>query len=193
MLFVDVSGFGRMVRSLDPYGVYTAVGPVMDDLVRLVHRYGGDVQQVLGDGFMAVFGLGAVRTDEAERAVRAGLAAVAAGAPGGTGALSLAVHAGLEYGEVLVAPGWGPASFSVWGRAVVYAKRLCDLAGPGELRVGPAARFRAGTTVNLPELVPSRRRRPPDMPRHGETSNRPAPRSARALPAACACGRKRAG
>jgi class 3 adenylate cyclase len=40
---------------------------------------------------------------------------------------------------VLVTPSWHPATFGVWGRPVNLAKRLCEVAGPGEVRIGPAA------------------------------------------------------
>jgi class 3 adenylate cyclase len=133
VLFADLTGFTRLVESSDPEQVYATVRPLLDELVLLVHLHGGEVQQVLGDGFMCVFGLRETRGDEAGRAVACGLAMIEAG----RGALP--VHVGLEYGEVLVTPTWEPAGFGVWGRAVNHAQRLCDLAGPGELNIGPAA------------------------------------------------------
>ena len=120
--------------------MYERVRPLMDELVLLVHLYGGEVQQVLGDGFMSVFGLRATIGDEAQRAVCAGLAMV--GAHGARQA-GLPVHVGIEHGEVLVTPDWEGTGFGVWGRPVNLAKRLCDIAGPGEIQVGPAAFARA--------------------------------------------------
>jgi class 3 adenylate cyclase len=90
---------------------------------------------------MCVFGLGDATGDEAERAVRAGLAMVAAG---GTEFVRPSVHAGVEYGPVFITPTWPPAGYGVWGRPVNLAQRLCALAGPGELQVGPEAYARAG-------------------------------------------------
>jgi class 3 adenylate cyclase len=141
VLFADISGFTRLVEMVDPEIVYEIVRPLMDELVLLVRLHDGEIQQVLGDGFMAVFGLRSTGGDEAERAVRAGLALVGAG---GTDLTRPAVHVGVEYGEVLLTPSWEPASFGVWGRAVNVAKRLCDVAGPGEIQVGPEAFGRAG-------------------------------------------------
>jgi class 3 adenylate cyclase len=153
VLFADISGFTRLVESTDPEAVYSTVRPLMDDLVCHVHRYGGRVQQVLGDGFMAVFGLTGSRGDEAERAVCAGLAAVATG----SGA-DPPVHAGVEYGEVLVTSPWETAGFGVWGRPVTRAKRLCDLAGPGQLQVGPGAYALAGRRLDAATPVLARLR-----------------------------------
>jgi class 3 adenylate cyclase len=141
VLFADLSGFTRLVETAEPEIVYERVRPLMDELVLLVHLYGGEVQQVLGDGFMSVFGLRSTIGDEAQRAVRAGLAMV--GARGAARQAGLPVHVGIEHGEVLVTPDWEGAGFGVWGRPVNLAKRLCDIAGPGELQVGPAAFARA--------------------------------------------------
>lgn len=138
VLFADLSGFSGLVESVDPEMVYATVRPIMDESVTLVDAHGGDIQQVLGDGFMAVFGLrtesGGLADNDALRAVRVGMALVAATAnkPG-----RLPVHVGIECGEVLVSPSWQPAGFAVWGRAVTVASRLCDLAGPGNIHIGP--------------------------------------------------------
>jgi class 3 adenylate cyclase len=74
----DLSGFTRLVESVDPEVVYEVVRPMMDEFVALVHAHGGEIQQVLGDGFMSVFGLREPRGDDAARAVRAGLTLVEA-------------------------------------------------------------------------------------------------------------------
>jgi len=143
VLFADLTGFTRLVETVEPEIVYQVVRPLLDDLVAIAHRHGGEIQQVLGDGFMCVFGLGDATGDEAERAVRAGLAMVAAG---GTQVVRPSVHAGVEFGEVFVTPTWPPAGYGVWGRPVNLAQRLCSLAGPGELQIGPAAYARAGSS-----------------------------------------------
>jgi class 3 adenylate cyclase len=144
VLFADLTGFTELVETVEPEIVYQVVRPLMDDLVAIARRHGGEIQQVLGDGFMCVFGLGEATGDEADRAVRAGLALVAAG---GTEFVRPSVHAGVEYGEVFVTPSWPPAGYGVWGRPVNLAQRLCATAGPGELQIGPAAFARAGSGV----------------------------------------------
>ena len=136
VLFADLTGFTQLVETVEPEIVYQVVRPLMDDLVAIAVRHGGEIQQVLGDGFMCVFGLRDTTGDEAERAVTAGLALVAAG---GTKVVRPSVHAGVEWGEVFVTPSWPPAGYGVWGRAVNHAQRLCSLAGPGELQIGPGA------------------------------------------------------
>ena len=144
VLFADLTGFTQLVETVEPEIVYQVVRPLMDDLVAIARRHGGEIQQVLGDGFMCVFGLHETTGDEANRAVRAGSALVAAG---GTEFVRPSVHAGLEWGEVFVTPSWPPAGYGVWGRAVNLAKRLCDVAGPGELQIGPGAFAQTGNRV----------------------------------------------
>jgi class 3 adenylate cyclase len=143
VLFADLSGFTALVESTSPEDVYALVRPLMDELVLLVSAHGGDIQQVLGDGFMSVFGLRPGGGNEAGRAVEAAIALV--GAAGCWGRLP--VHVGIECGEVLVSPSWEPARFAVWGRAVTVAKRLCDVAGPSTIHIGPQAYARGGGAV----------------------------------------------
>lgn len=135
ILFVDISGFTRLVDTAPPETVYEVVRPLLDELVVLVRLHDGEVQQVLGDGFMCAFGLQGQDGREAERAVDAALALAATGASG----RHPPVHVGVEYGEVLVTPSWEPAGYGVWGRPVNLARRLCELAGPGGVWIGPDA------------------------------------------------------
>lgn len=151
VLFADISGFTHLVETVDPETVYDVVRPLMDALIAVVHEYEGEIQQVLGDGFMAVFGLRRPRADDVTRAVQAGLVAVSTGGPGTP---HPPVHVGIEYGEVLVTPAWGPAGYGVWGRAVNIAKRLCDTAGAGEICLGPAAYRHA--SAGLADATPVR-------------------------------------
>jgi class 3 adenylate cyclase len=143
VLFADLSGFTALVESTTPEDVYALVRPLMDELVLLVRDHCGDIQQVLGDGFMSVFGLGPGSGNEAGCAVEAAVALVGAAAGWGR----LPVHVGIECGEVLVSPSWEPARFAVWGRTVTVAKRLCDLAGPSTIHIGPHAYANGGGAV----------------------------------------------
>ena len=152
VLFADISGFTAWVEAVDPELVYRVVRPLMVELVLRVHRHGGEIQQVLGDGFMAVFGLETQHGDETEQAIQAGLALVSTA----DGTVYPPVHVGIEYGEVLVTPSWEPAGFAVWGRPVTLASRLCGLAGPGTLQLGPAAFARAGRGVPAAAPVAAR-------------------------------------
>ena len=82
-----------------------------------LHRHRGHEVKTIGDGFLATF-------DATTRAVRAATEIVTQ-AKG----MGLEVRAGVHTGEVEVRPD------DVVGLAVSIAKRICDLAGPGEVFV----------------------------------------------------------
>src|SRR4051794_41716283 len=82
VLFADICGFTRLVESTEPEAVYRIMRPLLDDLVGCVHAYGGDVQQVLGDGFMAGFRPRGRPRGEGERGPPAGPAGLGARGPG---------------------------------------------------------------------------------------------------------------
>jgi class 3 adenylate cyclase/tetratricopeptide (TPR) repeat protein len=161
LLFADLTGYTALAGTLDPEEVYGFIGPAMNDLIRLVASYGGTVAHVMGDGFMAVFGVPAVHEDDAERAVRAGLATVEHIRQlnrGRQGVKLPEVHAGVNTGEVMVAAAAEePSGFAVVGDTVNVASRIAGLAGGGQvfvsertkrltehaLRYGPVRRLRA--------------------------------------------------
>jgi class 3 adenylate cyclase/DNA-binding CsgD family transcriptional regulator len=136
VLVADLSGFTGLVESVDPEIVPELIDVLMNKLVATVHAHAGEIQHIADDSFTAVFGLRSPQGDEAVRAVRVGVALVSA-ATEQRG--RLAVRVGIECGEVVVSPSWEPAGFAVWGHAVSVAKRLCDMAGPGSIHIGPRA------------------------------------------------------
>ncbi len=146
MLFVDLTGYTALSASLDPEEVYRFLRPGILALQRIVEGFGGTVPQVMGDGFMAVFGVPAAHEDDAERAVRAALAVrshVAELNAGREGIRFPDVHAGVNSGEVMVAPSEESSGFAVIGDTVNTASRLADLAHAGRILVDE--RTRAGT------------------------------------------------
>jgi DNA-binding CsgD family transcriptional regulator len=80
------------------------------------------------------------------RAVRAAVALVSAASEERR---RLPVHVGIECGDVVVSRSWEPAGFAVWGHAVRDAKRLCDIASPGSIHIGPRAFELAGQDLGL--------------------------------------------
>lgn len=113
VLFADLTGYTALAASLDPEDVYGSLRPGMLELQRVVEGFGGTVPQVLGDGFMAVFGVPAAHEDDAERAVRAAL-----GVRDRTGELR-AGGGGVPFPEVHAAGGAalrGGRAEEAWGR-----------------------------------------------------------------------------
>ena len=77
VLFADIVGFTPLGERLDPEDVATVQDAYFSTVRETIQRYGGVVEKFIGDAAMAVFGAPRARDDDAERAVRAGLALIA--------------------------------------------------------------------------------------------------------------------
>ncbi|HSX80666.1 MAG TPA: adenylate/guanylate cyclase domain-containing protein, partial [Candidatus Saccharimonadia bacterium] len=107
VLFADLKGSTALIEGLDPEEARRLLDPALHIMMDAVHRYEGTVNQVLGDGIMALFGAPVAHEDHAVRACYAALAMQAAmrryaeevhRAHG----LEMLARAGLHSGEVVV-------------------------------------------------------------------------------------------
>jgi class 3 adenylate cyclase/tetratricopeptide (TPR) repeat protein len=135
-LFADLSGYTALCQRLDPEDVELTVAPLMRALRTTVETEAGVIANVAGDGFFAIFGVPTALADAASRAARAAhmvrdLVASRNAQPGLPAVPD--VHVGIASGELLVTPSDDAPGWSVIGRAVNLASRLCDAAGPGEV------------------------------------------------------------
>ena len=78
VLFADIKDSLVLIRSLDPEVAQQLLDPALHLMMEAVHRYDGTVNQVLGDGIMALFGAPIAHEDHAARACYAALAMQAA-------------------------------------------------------------------------------------------------------------------
>ena len=103
VLFADLVGFTALSERLDAEDVALVQDAYFDIVRETIGRHGGQLEKFIGDAAMAVFGVPRSRDDDAERAVRSGLALVAAverlGATIGTEAGALALRVGVNSGE----------------------------------------------------------------------------------------------
>ena len=74
VLFADIRGSTTLVEGLDPEEAQKIIDPVLQIMMDAVHRYEGTVNQVAGDGIMALFGAPLAHEDHALRACYAALA-----------------------------------------------------------------------------------------------------------------------
>src|SRR5262249_35835583 len=74
VLFADIRGSTRLLEGIDPEEAQKLIDPVLRVMMESVHRYEGTVNQVLGDGIMALFGAPLAHEDHAVRACYAALA-----------------------------------------------------------------------------------------------------------------------
>jgi class 3 adenylate cyclase/tetratricopeptide (TPR) repeat protein len=116
VLFADTKGSMELIQGLDPEDARRLLDPAIHQMMDAVHRYEGTVNQVLGDGIMALFGAPLAHEDHALRACYAALAMQAAmrdytEAMRRTQGLEVRIRVGLNSGEVaarmeqLAAPG----------------------------------------------------------------------------------------
>src|SRR5262244_1117297 len=73
VLFADIKGSTRLLEGIDPEQAQKLIDPVLHVMMAAVHRYEGTVNQVLGDGIMALFGAPLAHEDHALRACYAAL------------------------------------------------------------------------------------------------------------------------
>ncbi|MGW8325101.1 MAG: adenylate/guanylate cyclase domain-containing protein, partial [Desulfobacterales bacterium] len=73
VLFADMKGSTELVADRDPEDARKILDPVLEHMMEAVHRYEGTVNQVMGDGIMALFGAPLAHEDHAVRACYAAL------------------------------------------------------------------------------------------------------------------------
>ncbi|WP_410962609.1 adenylate/guanylate cyclase domain-containing protein, partial [Salmonella sp. SAL4358] len=73
-----LKGSTELIRDLDPEAAQTLLDPALQCMMDAVHRFEGTVNQVLGDGIMALFGAPVAHEDHAVRACYAAMAMQAA-------------------------------------------------------------------------------------------------------------------
>ena len=68
VLFADLKGSMELLADRDPEEARKLLDPVLERMMEAVHHYEGTVNQVLGDGIMALFGAPLAHEDHAVRA-----------------------------------------------------------------------------------------------------------------------------
>jgi class 3 adenylate cyclase len=160
VLFADPKGSMELLADRDPEEARKILDPVLEHMIEAVHRYEGTVNQVVGDGIMALFGAPVAHEDHAVRACYAALRmqeAVAQHAEGlfRSQGMSIQIRVGLNSGEVVVRaigsdlhmdytavgrrPTWPPA-WSRWRRQERRQERSCSPPPPCS---SPRATFRS--------------------------------------------------
>jgi class 3 adenylate cyclase len=151
VLFADLKGSMELLADRDPEEARTLLDPVLERMMEAVHRYEGTVNQVMGDGIMALFGAPLAHEDHAVRACYAALDMQSAlrrhteslrTAQG----VSVQIRVGLHSGEVVVRAVGSDLrmDYSAVGQTTHLAARMEQLATPGTTLV-------TGATVGLAE------------------------------------------
>src|SRR5207247_836946 len=140
VLFADLKGSMELLADRDPEEARQILDPVLERMMAAVHRYEGTVNQVLGDGIMALFGAPIAHEDHAVRACYAALAmqdAIRRYSDEVRRTHGLAVHfrVGLNSGEVVVRAISNDMhmDYSAIGQTTHLAARMEQLATPGSI------------------------------------------------------------
>ena len=140
VLFADIRGSTKLVEGVDPEDAQKIIDPVLNIMKEVVHRYEGTVNQVLGDGIMALFGAPVAREDHAVRACYAALAMQEEmrrhrESLGQSEELGLQIGIGLNSGEVVVRSIDKDLNidYSAPGFTTHLAARMQELAGRGSI------------------------------------------------------------
>jgi class 3 adenylate cyclase len=138
VLFVDLVGFTARSDRADPEDVRDALSIYHAEARQRIEQHGGTLEKFAGDAVMAVFGVPLAHGDDAERAVRAGLAVLASLEElNNAHDLDLAARAAVNTGDaVVVVEGDDSGEALAIGDVVNTASRLQSAAPEGRLIVG---------------------------------------------------------
>jgi predicted ATPase/class 3 adenylate cyclase len=144
VLFADLKGSMELLADRDPEEARKLLDPVLDRMMEAVHRYEGTVNQVMGDGIMALFGAPLAHEDHAVRACYAALRmqeAVKRYAEGvhRSAGVPLHIRVGVNSGEVVVRSIGSDLhmDYTAVGQTTHLAARLEQMAMPGSILVSP--------------------------------------------------------
>src|SRR5215468_2207631 len=145
VLFADLKGSMELLAERDPEEARQLLDPVLQRMMEAVHRYEGTVNQVMGDGIMALFGALLAHEDHAVRACYAALAMQDAlrrysEEVRRTHGVEVQIRVGLNSGEVVVRAIGNDLhmDYSAIGETTHLAARMEQLAPPGTVRLTAA-------------------------------------------------------
>ncbi len=145
VLFADISGSLSLIVDRDPETADAILSEIIAQLVDAVHRYGGTVNKIRGDGIMALFGAPVAQEDHAARACYAAMAmreinhdrlrVISEGFD-----IPVKIRIGINSGEAVVRRMADDISvgYDAVGEIVHLASRMEQTAEPGTIRLTDA-------------------------------------------------------
>jgi len=160
VLFADLVGFTTLSETRDPEQVKNLVDNCFERLVADIAAYGGQVDKIVGDAILALFGAPTAHEDDAERAVRAAMAMQRTldEYTSATGTAMLRMRIGINTGEVLVGALRAGGDYTAMGDVVNTAQRLQTAAQPGQIVVGRSTQEATRHVVRFTDLGPVKAR-----------------------------------
>ncbi|OGG50146.1 MAG: hypothetical protein A3F84_13670 [Candidatus Handelsmanbacteria bacterium RIFCSPLOWO2_12_FULL_64_10] len=142
VLFADMKGSMELLADRDPEEARRLLDPVLERMMEAVHRFEGTVNQVMGDGIMALFGAPLAHEDHAVRACYAALRMQEAigrytEEVRRTHGVEVQIRVGLNSGEVVVRSVGSDLrmDYTAVGQTTHLAALMEQLAPPGSIRL----------------------------------------------------------
>ena len=155
VLFADLVGFTSLSETADPEHIKNLVDGCFERLATEITTFGGQVDKVIGDALVALFGAPVAHEDDAERAVRAALRMqVRLAEMREEDGIDVHLRIGVNTGEVLVGALRAGGDYTAMGDVVNTASRLQAEAGPDQVVVGPTTHAAALRGVRYEPLGP---------------------------------------
>jgi class 3 adenylate cyclase/tetratricopeptide (TPR) repeat protein len=154
VMFCDLVGSTALAGRLDPEDLREVIGAYHATVAEKAERFGGFVAKYMGDGVLLYFGYPHAQEDDAERAVRAGLA-LAECVPALDTAARLQTRIGIATGLVIVGDLLGEGAAQergVVGETPNLAARLQGMAEPNTLLIGETTRRLVGDLFECRDL-----------------------------------------
>ena len=144
VLFADLKGSMELLADRDPEEARKILDPVLERMMEAVHRYEGTVNQVMGDGIMALFGAPIAVEDHGVRACYAALRMQESirqysDAVSRVEGVPIRIRVGLNSGEVVVRAIGSDLhmDYTAVGQTTHLAARMEQLADPGSTLLTP--------------------------------------------------------
>ncbi|HET9490060.1 MAG TPA: adenylate/guanylate cyclase domain-containing protein, partial [Methylomirabilota bacterium] len=144
VLFADLKGSMQLLADRDPEEARRLLDPVLERMMEAVHRYEGTVNQVMGDGIMALFGAPLAHEDHAVRACYAALrmqdaARQYAERVHRAEGVPIQIRLGLNSGDVVVRVIGSDLrmDYTAVGQTTHLAARMEQMAIPGSVLITP--------------------------------------------------------
>jgi len=161
VLFADMKGSMELLADRDPEEARKILDPVLEHMMEAVHRYEGTVNQVMGDGIMALFGAPLAHEDHAVRACYAGLRMQEsvkryAEQVQKTEGIAIQIRVGVNSGEVVVRSIGSDLKmdYTAVGQTTHLAARMEQMAMPGSIMMTAATLQLAEGYVQVKSLGP---------------------------------------
>ncbi|HUG38732.1 MAG TPA: adenylate/guanylate cyclase domain-containing protein [Candidatus Limnocylindrales bacterium] len=161
VLFADLKGSMELLADRDPEEARKLLDPVLEHMMDAVHRYEGTVNQVMGDGIMALFGAPLALEDHAVRACYAALRMQEVVNRHADGVrrehgVTIRIRVGLNSGEVVVRAIGSDLhmDYTAVGQTTHLAARMEQLADPGMTLLTPETLALAEGFVQVTSLGP---------------------------------------